>query len=342
MSELAGLDAPAVSGWMGGLELGEATPLRFSRVGNGYSNLTFRAEDAAGARWVLRRPPLGELLESAHDVEREHRILAALADEDVPTPRVLGLCRDPAVSEVPLVLMEHVDGFVLDSEAAVGRLGLDARGRVGRGLAETLARIHAVDLQRSGLATLSASRTPYAARQLRRWGSQWEASKTRELPLVGKVADRLAAAMPPQSETVLVHGDFHLMNALVSADGQVRSVLDWELCTLGDPIADLGGLFAYWPEPGERPGVLFPASAYPGFPSREELAAAYAASSGRSLESLGFWHALGLWKLAIIAEGILRRELSDPRNTSLAGGVSAPLVEELVERASTVAASSGI
>ena len=339
---VAGLDAEAVSGWIASLETGAVPPLRFERIGNGYSNLTFLVSDSAGGRWVLRRPPLGELLESAHDVSREHRILSGLAGSEVPVPAVFGLCEDERVSEVPLLLMEHVDGFVIEDEARLERLDLAARARVGAELAGTIAAVHAVDLDRSGLARLSASRTPFAARQLRRWSAQWEASKTREIPRIEALAERLAAAAPPQRETTLVHGDLHLMNAMVDGDGRVVSVLDWELCTLGDPLADLGGLFAYWPEPGEPPGVLFPATTFPGFPSRAELAAAYAEASGRPVDAVGFWHALGLWKIAIIAQGIVGRGRSDSRNASLAGALSEDVVAAIAVRADEVAAAHGI
>ncbi|MEZ5078806.1 MAG: phosphotransferase family protein [Solirubrobacterales bacterium] len=316
--------------------------MRYARIGNGYSNLTYLAEDASGRRWVLRRPPLGELLESAHDVEREYRILAALSDTDVPAPAALDICREPAVCAAPLVLMEYVEGFVLDRESAIEQLSATGRAAVGIELARAMARIHAVDLEATGLTELSRSRTPYAARQLRRWRSQWDASKTRELPLVDELGERLTAAMPPPEPPALVHGDLHPMNALVSSAGEVLSVLDWELCTLGDPIADLGTLFAYWPQPGEPTGILFPASTYPGFVTREELSAAYAEANGRSIETVGYWHALGLWKLAVIAEGILRRSPEDPHNASRAGAVSADAIAELAERAGAVAAANGI
>ena len=329
------LDVEAVSGWIVGLGLGARPPLRFSRLGQGYSNLTFLVADADQRRWVLRRPPLGELLASAHDVAREYRILSALEPTEVPAPRVLGLCSDNRVSDVPLVLMDHIEGLVLDDPRIAATLSPDRRRAVGLGLVEALARIHAVDLAQAGLESLSRHDS-YAARQLKRWHRQWQLSQTRELPAIDELAERLRAAMPSEQELTLVHGDFHLRNVIVSpADGSVRAVLDWELCTLGEPLADLGVLLAYWPQAGESSGSEV--SAFPGFPSREELAAAYAERTGRSLEALGFWHVLAIWKVAIIGEGVLRRSRADRRNAPGGEAISAQAVDENVGRALRVA-----
>ena len=293
-------------------------------------------------RWVLRRPPLGELLASAHDVEREYRILSALEGTDVPTPRPLALTSDPAVTDSPLVLMEYVDGIVVDTVEVAETLAVEQRAAVGRGLIDALARVHAVDLDATGLTSL-ASHGPYAERQLKRWHRQWELSKTRELPAIDELADRLRAAIPLQSEVTLVHGDFHLRNLIVSAkDGRVSAVLDWELSTLGEPLADLGGLLAYWPHPGEAAAVSLTVPAISGFPSRHELASAYSERTGRSIEALGFWYALALWKVAVIAEGVLRRAQDDPRNAAAGAAVTKDTVDDLVDRAMNVMETEGI
>ncbi len=197
---LEGLDPDAVAAWIAGLGIGARPPLSFARIGHGFSNLTFLVADSAGQRWVLRRPPLGDLLASAHDVEREHGILAALGRTPVAVPRVFGLCADAAVADVPLLLMEHVDGLVVDDLDVAAGLAPDERHEIGASLPPALAAIHAVDLEQTGLRALSASRTPYAARQLKRWRGQWERSRTRELPAVEQLADRLWAAMPEQRE----------------------------------------------------------------------------------------------------------------------------------------------
>lgn len=337
------LDAGAVAEWIGDLGVETVPPLRFERIGFGQSNLTFAVHDSAGGRWVLRRPPLGDLLESAHDVAREGRILAALEATSVPTPRVRGLVTDPDVTDVPLLLMEHVEGIVVDRRAVAESLSSDLRGAIGRALPATLAAIHSVDLEATGLADLTRSRTPHARRLIKRWKGQWELSRRRELPAVEELAERLLRAAPEQRERTLIHGDFHLMNAIVSArSGEPLAVLDWELATLGDPLADLGTLLAYWPRPGDFGERFFAVTELPGFPEREELAAIYAAATGRDLHTLPFWHALGLWKVAIIGEGVLRRAEADPRGAALGQRVPPQMVEDLVAEACLVLEEAGL
>jgi len=307
------IDHDAVSAWLAETAT-MREPIALKRIGQGQSNLTFLATDADGRRVVLRRPPLGELLASAHDVAREHRILAALDATAVPTPPVVAFTEDPAVTDAPLLAMGFVDGLVIDD--------LRDAGRTGGALPRALATIHAVDLGETGLLDL-ASHEPYAARQLRRWRRQWEGSRTREVPEVTALADRLEAAIPEQRELTLVHGDFHVLNVILAPDArEVRAVLDWELCTLGDPLADVGGLLAYWPEA----------------PVEE-----YMRASGRDVTAheLAFWHALGLWKVAVILEGIRRRALDDPRNVPADGPPDTRMLDGLVERARTVAEAAG-
>ena len=339
---VAGLDPAPVEEWILGLGLGARAPLRFAPVGQGRSNLTYGVTDARGARWILRRPPVGPLLPSAHDVAREHRILRALEQTRVPTPTVCGFTEDPAVTDVPLMMMTFVDGLVVDDQRGAEALGPRARARLGLSLVRSLARIHGVDLRATGLTDL-ASHKPFAARQLRRWRRQWEDSRTRELPAVDELADRLEAAIPEQNELALVHGDFHLLNVIAAPGGEdIHAILDWELCTLGDPLADLGGLLAYWPQAGDATDGPFPASRLPGFPSRGELAEAYAIETGRNLIALPFWHALALWKIAIITEGVRRRALDDERNAARTGIPTPQMVEELATQAQRVAFAAGL
>ncbi len=327
------MDVDGVTAWMQSLDLGCRPPLRFARLGYGQSNLTFVVTDADQRSWVLRRPPLGELLASAHDIEREYRILSALQASDVPTPRMLAVTSEASVDETPLVLMECVEGLVIDTADVAKSISLENRAAIGRGLIEALARIHAVDLDGTGLTSLS-SHAPYANRQIKRWHRQWQLSRTRDLPAIDQLAERLRVAIPVQREVTLVHGDFHLRNLIVSANGgSVRAVLDWELSTLGEPLADLGGLLAYWPHPGEPAASSLTVPAIAGFPRRNELAAAYAERTGRSLDALGFWYALALWKVAIIAEGVLRRAQDDPRNAAAGAAVTQQTVDDLVDRA---------
>jgi aminoglycoside phosphotransferase (APT) family kinase protein len=333
------VDVAAVQRWLPALGIDVVPPLRFQRIGLGQSNLTYRVTDEDGNAWVLRRPPLGHLLASAHDVVREARIIAALADTDVPAPRILGVATD---SDVPLVLMEFVDGLVVDTMDVAEQLTPEHRRRIALSLPRTLAKIHAVDLDRTGLVDL-ASHKPYAQRQLKRWAGQWELSKTRELPELDRLTRRLAAAAPEQREISLVHGDFHLRNLITAEDsGEVVAVLDWELSTLGDPLADMGSLLTYWPEPGESTGGDFAPSTLDGFSDRAEMAELYLAETGRDPAALQYWHVLGLWKLAIIAEGVMRRALEEPQNKAAAGTPTVERINALVDKACELADEAGL
>ena len=339
---VVGIDPAAVEPWMLGLDIGMQPLLRFTQAGNGKSNVTCLVQDAAGERSILRRPPAGHLLATAHDVAREHRVLRALGATAVPAPEVLGFTDDPAITDAPLLLTAFVDGVVLDDAEVAGRLRPAARARLSESLVRALARVHEVDLRATGLDDLAAH-SPYAARQIRRWRRQWQASRTRELPAVERLADRLEAAMPEQRELTLVHGDFHLLNVVAAPGGEeIRAILDWELSTLGDPLADLGGLLAYWPQVGDAGDWAFPARRLPGFPSHRALADSYAAETGRDLGGLAFWHALGLWKVAIISEGVRRRALDDERNAARTGVPTARAVEELVDEAHLVLFEAGL
>jgi aminoglycoside phosphotransferase (APT) family kinase protein len=340
-SQIVGIDPAAVTRWFDNLAIGFTGPLRFERIGLGQSNLTYLVHDADDRRWVLRRPPLGQLLASAHDVAREARIMAALGPTDVPVPEILGVAEDPDIADVRVVLMEFIDGQVVDTMAIAESLAPQRRRQIGLSLPTTLAKIHAVDIDAAGLSDL-ASHKPYSQRQLKRWAGQWEQSKTRDLPELDDLTRRLVAAAPEQRELSLVHGDFHLRNAIVSrGSGEVIGVLDWELSTLGDPLADMGTMLAYWPEPGEQFGD-FAASTFDGFPDRAELTRIYLEQTGRDPQALKYWHALGLWKIAIIAEGVMRRAIDIRQNKAAAGTPTVEWVDALVGAAREVADAAGI
>jgi aminoglycoside phosphotransferase (APT) family kinase protein len=304
-----GIEQAQVEAWFAANAAGVVLPLSFERIAGGLSNLTYRVVDAAGNRWALRRPPLGKRLGSAHDMAREHRVLAALQPTEVPVPPLVGLCEDESVTGAPFYAMEFVEGPILrglaEAEASFPDEG--ERRAIGERVADTLAQIHAVDPDAVGLGDLGR-KEDYVARQLRRWQGQWEKSKTRELAAVDRVHERLAARIPEQGPATLVHGDYRLDNMILTAGGEVAAVVDWELCTLGDPLADVGTLMAYWPERGEG-GIALgaPANLAPGFPTRDELVARYAEASGRDVSELDFFLALGYWKLAIILEGVYAR-----------------------------------
>jgi aminoglycoside phosphotransferase (APT) family kinase protein len=302
-----GIDAPGVTDWFADHAPEVEPPLSFTLIAGGRSNLTYRVTDAGGRAWVLRRPPLGQVLATAHDMGREHRILEALAPTDVPVAPVVGLCTDVAVTGAPFYVMDFVDGLVArDAEAAVA-LALPARTRAGEQIADVLARIHAVDPDAVGLGDLGRQEG-YIARQLKRWYGQWQQSKTRDLPVVDEVHAALAARIPEQGPAAIVHGDYRLDNCLLRPDGTIAAVLDWELCTLGDPLADVGLLLVYWAEPGDRqPALIEAATTLDGFPSRAELIARYARESGRDVSHVEYYVAFGYWKLACILEGVYAR-----------------------------------
>jgi aminoglycoside phosphotransferase (APT) family kinase protein len=331
-----GIERAGVEAWFAEHAAEVELPLEFERIAGGLSNLTYRVSDRAGRRWALRRPPLGKTLGSAHDMGREHRVLAALAQTAVPVPPLVGLCEDEEVTGAPFYAMEFVEGPILrglaDAEAAFP--GEPDRAAIGLRVADTLAQIHAVDPDAVGLGELGR-KEDYVARQLRRWQGQWEKSKTRELDTVDRVHERLAARIPEQGPATIVHGDYRLDNMILTPAGEVAAVVDWELCTLGDPLADVGTLMAYWPQRGEE-GIALgqPANLAPGFPTRAELTARYAEASGRDISDLDFYLALGYWKLAIILEGVYARYAAGAygkADANLEG--FAQLVEQLADAA---------
>ncbi len=303
-----GIDRDGVEAWFEAHAPDVTPPLSFERIAGGRSNLTFTVTDADGRRWALRRPPLGKGLTSAHDMAREHKVISALAPTDVPVAPTIGLCEDESVNGAPFFVMEFVDGPVLRTQqAAVEEFGEAERHAIGERVADTLVAIHAVDPDEVGIGDLGKKRD-YVARQLHRWHGQWEKSRTREIPLIDDVHERLSARIPDQGPATIVHGDYRLDNMILSPEGAVAAVVDWELCTLGDPLADVGMLMVYWGEPGDDliPLLDVPTTA-PGFPGRDEVKARYGELSGRDLSEIDFYVALGHWKLAIILQGIIAR-----------------------------------
>jgi aminoglycoside phosphotransferase (APT) family kinase protein len=303
-----GIDRDGVEAWFALNVPSARPPLSFERIAGGHSNLTFRVSDAGGHRWALRRPPLGKRLGSAHDMGREHKVVSALGATEVPVAPVVGACQDDSVTGAPFYVMEFVEGPVLRGLAEAETFPDEAdRRAIGDRVADTLAAIHAVDPDAAGLADLGRKQE-YVARQLHRWQGQWEKSKTRELPAIDSVHERLAARIPKQGPATIVHGDFRLDNMILTPTGEIAAVVDWELCTLGDPLADVGLLMAYWPDQEQAEVALGqPANLAPGFPTRRQLADRYAERSGRDLGDLDFFVALGYWKLAIILEGVYAR-----------------------------------
>ena len=338
-----GIDVASVTAWFERHVTGVRPPLRFDVVAGGHSNLTYRVEDNAGQRFVLRRPPLGELAASAHDMEREHRIMGALGPSAVPVPEMVGYCAEPTVTGAPFYVMRWVDGLVLRDAASVGRVDEATRRAAAESLIDTLAGLHAVEPDAVGLGDLGR-RDGYVERLIRRWRRQWDTGRRRELPLIEEVGDRLAAAIPEAGPARIVHGDYRLDNVIIDpGDGAVRAVLDWELCTLGDPLADVGMLMVYWTEPGDLvPALLVNPTAEPGFPGRKEIADRYAAVSGRDLGDLDYYVALGTWKVAVILEGVYNRYAAGAYgDTDGAWRRFDDIIPALAERAHEIARQAG-
>lgn len=331
-----GLDVRPVSAWLERTLPTATPPFAFARIGDGRSNLTFRVDDAGGGSWILRRPPLGPRLRGAHDMPREHRLIAALHPAGVRVPEPFGLCEDESVTGAPFYVMELAAGHAVAAAGDLGPLGPQQRAIASGSIADALIGLHAVDVDAAGLGDL-ARREDYAARQLKGWWRQWEASRDREIPGVERVRDALAARIPPQRRDAVVHGDYKLENVILGDDGAVRAILDWELCTLGDPIADLGTLMTYWIEPGDPHAWALQGAQAPtradGFATRAEIAERYAAATGDPLDGLPFYEAQGCWKLAIILQGVVRRFRDTPENANADPDALDPVIDGLLERA---------
>ncbi|MCP5056104.1 MAG: phosphotransferase family protein [bacterium] len=310
---IKGIRAENVTAWFESNIPDVKPPLCFSLITGGHSNLTYKVEDAAGNAFVLRRPPLGAVIATAHDMGREHRIIAAVGPTPVPVPSALGLCQDESVNDAPFYVMNYVEGHVLtDADISTRVLDESARGRLGEHVVEVLADLHAVDPDAIGLGDLGRKES-YLARQIKRWRTQWEKTKTRELASMEEVAAGLEAQMPEQIGASIVHGDYRLGNMLSLAEGKVAAVLDWELCTLGDPLADIGYIMNNWTEVGEAEasagGAAISPTACTGFPTRAEFLARYTERTGRDVSKVSYYRAFQYWRLAAIVEGVLSRYL---------------------------------
>jgi len=323
MEETAGIDHDSLVRWfdrqVGGLDGG----LDFNLITGGRSNLTFTVSDGQGRCWVLRRPPMGHVLATAHDMAREHRIISALADSGVPVPAIVGLCEDDEVNGAPFYVMDFVPGLVVRDVAIAEGVPVEVRGRMGESLVEVLARLHDVDLDAVGLSDLGRH-NGYIERQLKRWRTQFVDATTRDLPRVLEVHDLLAARVPAQQGVGIVHGDYRLDNCMMSPDGEVAAVLDWELCTLGDVLADVAGMVAYGDT--RATGGTPPPTSLEGFPSTDAVREMYARHSTRDLAHLDFYVAFAYWRIACIVEGVYTRysagvmgDQGDPRLVEVFG-----------------------
>lgn len=302
--------APALAGWLTARPVPFTPPLSVRRLSGGRSNVTLELRDGAAGHWVARLPPPGAL-PSAHDVLREYRITHALQGSRVPVAPTVGT-DDGAVLGTPFALWQFVNGTVLHSVAAAERLSAPEREAVSRSTFATLAALHRTDPDAVGLGDLGP-REGYAERQLRRWSRQWASQSGRVVPEWEAVRDHLSRHFPAAQRLSVVHGDYRLGNLMVG-DGQVRAVLDWELCTLGDPLADLGYLANNWTAPGELSWGDTPTQAG-GFLELDTLLDSYAAETGLDLSGLPLYRALAHWRLAAILEGVRLRDLAAGRST---------------------------
>ncbi|MGD9932953.1 MAG: phosphotransferase family protein [Dehalococcoidia bacterium] len=343
---VTGIDGTKVSRWLAEHVPGaSAGPLQFELIGDGRSNLSYRVSNSAG-QWVLRRPPLGQILATAHDMAREYRVQAAVTSAGFPAPAMLALCDDPEVNGQPFYVMDFCDGVILVDGLPGGFAATDEwRRQLSARFVETLVALHAIDYQQVDLSGFGRPEN-YVERQLARWSRQWEHNRTRDLPEIDRVTSLLSRAIPVSPAPTIVHGDYRLGNIIWhrSNPGELLAVLDWEMSTIGDPLADLGYTLLWWGEPGDgpRPQTLdfyAQVTSSSGFYSRDQLVSAYAAQSGRDVSSIDFYRIFAAYKLAVIFEGLYKRFLD---GQTVAEGyedyaVSAP---ELVQYAIDIAAQS--
>jgi aminoglycoside phosphotransferase (APT) family kinase protein len=314
------------------LPSGGTDTVEIERIRGGHSNETFYVTRGPDS-WVLRRPPRGPLLPTAHDVAREYRVLSALVHTIVPVPRPELLCEDNSIIGAPFYLMQRVSGSIIRQKLpAAFAEDVSARRGLGQELIDRLADLHAVDWQQIGLADFGKP-NGYLERQLRRWSGQLDASRTRPTPDLDSVTAWLSEHLPESPPATIVHGDFRLDNMIYAEEPPARilAILDWEMATIGDPLADLGYLLSFWREPGDPEPELendaWDLTVLPGFCSRADLVSRYAQRTGHRMEHVPFYVALAIWKLAILLEGSYSRHLAgttdDPFFQRLGEGVPA-------------------
>lgn len=295
-------------------DFGDDDSLVIDRVPAGHSNLTFTVQ-AGGASYVLRRAPAGPLPPSAHDMLREFRILERLVRANLRIPRPVAASDDKRIVGAPFYLMELVEGFVIRKEVPDSLADHAARRALSADIVETMAELHAADWKAIGLNEVVPASADYLSRQIRRWNKLWSHTQTREVPHLEEVGRWIQERLPRSSDTTIVHGDFKLDNLIIRPGAVPRcaALLDWELSTIGDPLADLAWLMVWWVDPGEQieePLRLCMATREGGFMSRDELRALYEERTGRDTSRINWYEVFGLWRLAILFEGSYKRHLS--------------------------------
>jgi len=339
-----GIDPGPVTAWILERRPDLVEPLDFEMITGGASNLTFRVTDRAGTKLVLRRPPTGHVLASAHDMAREHRIMAALQDTAVPVPPLVGLCQDEPVNGADFYVMDFVEGKIVFDRADGEAVEPALRPVMTNSLTDTLAALHAIDPDDVGLGDLGR-KEDYCARQLRRWKRQIDEGSDRHMPLFHDLHERFVAGIPPQQGAGIVHGDYRMDNCMMGHDGSVAAVLDWELCTLGDVLADVAGMAMWWGDDPAAGGRLadVPTRAE-GFGSRVDMLGRYALHSDRDVSDLPWYVAFQHWRLAAISEGVRVRfaagAMGDQEGTANADALAA--VDGLIETADRILRSGSL
>ena len=326
--ELPGIERSSVSRWLA--ERGVPTPVEFSLVSGGRSNLTYRVSDAGGVVRALRRPPTGGVLSTAHDMSREWRFLSALHGTGVPVPEPFAYCEDTEITGASFYVMDFVDGLILRTPAESAGFTPHDYETATDSLVDVQVNFHGLDVDAVGLGDLARNRTNYVARQLRRWKTQVDTARARDLPVIDEVHDELVATVPPeQGQPGLVHGDYRFDNTVLGPDRRVIAVLDWELATIGDPVADFAWSLLYWSDPGDEVRFIDDTPTLdPGFPRSVDVVERYADRSGRDLSALGWYRAFGYWKMGCIVEGVHAR-----RSRGQGAGAPSNTLETIAARA---------
>jgi aminoglycoside phosphotransferase (APT) family kinase protein len=336
-----GIDQPRVDAWIATHVPGSAPPFTYELIVGGGSNLTFRVVDAQGRQWALRRPPIGPLLATAHDMGREVRIMTALASSPVAVPACAAYCEDPDVTGAPFYLMNFVDGLVIRNLASTEGMTRADADRATDSLIDTQIALHTLDLEAYGLADL-ARHGDYVGRQLARWRRQVEAGRTRDAPLFFELHERLVARRPvEQVSPGLAHGDYRFDNVVLDDQFAIAAVLDWELCTIGDPIADFAWSLEYWSNESDPVSFLSdPPTAADIFVSRDEVVDRYRSRCGFDVGDLSYYRVFSWWKQACIAEGALARQMEAARrgSTTRDPADTARHIDDLLAHAAEMAA----
>ncbi len=309
-TDITGERARGVTEWIASYVPELSPPLRFDVIEGGRSNLTYRVADLAENTFALRRPPLSGVLPSAHDMRREYRVISALGPTDVPVPETIGLCTDHDVLGADFYVMDFVTGVVAHDPDSCAALPEAARRSAGEDAVDSLLRLHHVDPDAVGLGDLGRG-NGYVAGQLRRWTGQVASLPIEPIPGLIDMGERLAACLPLQRAVTIAHGDYRFGNLMLDPDGKVAAILDWELCTRGDPLADLGWLLSYWcPPPGIDVLPMAMPTTAPGFISRDEALARYAAGSDLPTDDVDFYIAFAYWRLGAVLAGVYSRSIS--------------------------------